>query len=257
MWLYPTYGIEAGWAGDVGSTADISSRILEMTRGLSEFAPSKSDWRFVDGEDFEVTPLAEATSNMASLLNRNIRDTGPGGPDPREGYAIVLIGSEDDNGTVAGNDLHVTAVVGSEWKNSLRFQVGDIRRPNDFGLITYPNYKAALETLAAAWPCPWAFAYTFDSSRRLGRARSAFDFAWIAYLSTALAEGLTLPTEIKSERTPGGGMLLSAVEAVIDQDDPDHMRRSQLLTEVLAERVGASGPGLADVKTLPPRAGPY
>ena len=257
MRVYPTYGIEAGWGGDVASTADISSRVVEMTRGLTQLAPTKKHWRFVDGEDFEVTPLAEATSNMASFLNRNIRDTGPGEPDPREGYMLVLIGSEDDSDTVAGNDLHVTAVVGSEWKNSLRFQIGDNRRPNDFGLITYPNYKAALETLTSTWPCPWAFAYTFDSSRRLAGARTAFDFAWIAYLSAALAEGLTFPAAIKSERTPGGGRLLSAVEAVIDPDDADHMRLSQLLATILAERVGASGPGLADVKTLAPRAGPY
>src|ERR1700723_706750 len=207
MSFFPTYCIQAEWGRDTVSPSDIRARIVEMLHGLGQLVPSKDHWRFVDGDDFKITPSAEATADIGPFLKRNIRATGVGKPDSREGYLLVLIGSEDDSDTVAGNDLHVMAVVGSEWSNSLRFQIGDTRHPNDFSLITYPIYKAALELLASVWACPGALAHTFDSSVRPARPRTPFDGAWIAYLSAPLVRDLIPPPEIVAEGTSGGGMI--------------------------------------------------
>jgi hypothetical protein len=257
MNLFPTYGIQSEWGGGgASSPTDIGASIAEMTRGLTKLAPTKSHWRFVDGEDSIITPLAEAMATMPTFLARNIRADGDE-TDPDDGYLLVLIGSENDSDTVAGNDLHVMGVVGSKWANSLRFQVGDIRRPNDFRLITYPIYKAALEVLATAWACPWAVAYAFDTSSRASRRTTAFDFAWIGYLSASLAEGLPASTEILTESTPGGGVILSAVEDVIDLGNLDHLRRSGVLTSIMSQRVGTDGLRSGSASLLPARSGPY
>jgi hypothetical protein len=109
MSFYPTYCIQAEWGRDTVSPSDIRARIVEMVHGLGQLVPSKDHWRFVDGDDFKITPSAEATADIGPFLKRNIRATGVGEPDSREGYLLVLIGSEDDSDTVAGNDLHVMA----------------------------------------------------------------------------------------------------------------------------------------------------
>jgi hypothetical protein len=257
MTFYPTYGIEAEWGRDILSASAIRARVLEMTDGLSELAPSKSHWRFVDGADFKVTPLAEAASDMASFLARNIRGDSGAEPDPEDGYVLVLIGSENDGDTVAGNDLHLTAVVGSKSSNSLRFQVGDIRHPNDFSLITYPVYKAALECIASVWACPWALAYTFDTSSPHTRRQTPFDVAWMAYLSAPLAQDMAPPPEIVAERTGGGGMVLCVAPTVIDPSSRDDLRRSRALASVMVERVGTNGPRTGSPTRWPARVGLY
>ncbi len=257
MKFYPTFGIEARWGDNALNPPDIEARIIEMTNELSNLAPAKSHWRLVDGSDLKAIPLAEVTADIGGFLKRNIRTTGGGDPDPDEGYLLVLIGSEDDSDTVAGNDLHVMAVVGSKWVNFLRFQVGDIRRPNDFNLITYPFYKTALELLASVWACPWALAFTLDGSSPRQQRQAPFDGAWIAYLSEPLARGLSRRAEVASERSPGGGIVLSAASAVPDSNSGDDLRRSRALASMMLERVGADGPRTGSSTLWPARVGPF
>jgi hypothetical protein len=129
---------------------------------------------------------------------------------------------------------------------------GGLQYPNDPRLVTHPIYKGALRTLADVWPCPWALAIdSAAKSRRAGdhpRNRSPFDIAWIGYLSAPLAANLKPPPELAAEPTPGGGVILSGVQAVIDQTNRDHVRRARLLERIVIERVGVTprpdiGPG--------------
>ena len=87
--------------------------------------------------------------------------------------------------------------------------------------------------------------------------RGSFKVAWIAYLSPALAAGLTPPPEIVCERTPGGGMILSAVLDRLDEANPEHMRRSRILEAIMMERVGTQEPPKVGAARLPARVGPY
>jgi hypothetical protein len=257
MKLFPLYGIEAKWGACPEAPKDIGVKVLEMIRRLQPLAPAKSHWKLVDMSVSEGLPLPTNELEMTALVQRNVIGADLGEPDPDEGYTVVAIGSETEGDSGAGDDVHVAARIGSKSKNVLRFQIGDIRHATNFNLVTYQNYKSALQVLASTWPCPWAFAYAFDTARPPKRGRTAFDFAWIAYLSAPLAEGLATPAGILSELTPGGGRLLRAADDVIDLSEVSHRRNSRTLAAILAERVGATGQGLADVKTLPPRVGQY
>jgi hypothetical protein len=48
-----------------------------------------------------------------------------------------------------------------------------------------------------------------------------------------LAGGLGLPREILTERTPDGGLLMTAAEERIDPDNPEHLRRARILAEAM------------------------
>jgi len=81
---------------------------------------------------------------------------------------------------------------------------------------------------------------------------------WIAYLSAPLAAGLTPPPDLFPEQTPGGGLILSAVKDQIDPTNPDHVRRSKILGEIMTKQ--AARPGLRGAiypGDFPPRVGPY
>ena len=76
-----------------------------------------------------------------------------------------------------------------------------------------------------------------------------FHMAWMPYLSAPLAKGLVPPPELIAEPTPGGGLLLVAAEERLDPTDPEHLRRSRMLAEIMIEWAGGSD--------KPARAGPY
>ena len=56
---------------------------------------------------------------------------------------------------------------------------------------------------------------------------SVFHVPWIVYLSADRAAGLTLALEILTERTPDGGLLMSATTERLDPTNPEHVRRSR------------------------------
>jgi hypothetical protein len=67
---------------------------------------------------------------------------------------------------------------------------------------------------------------------------SRFHIPWLAYLSAHLAAGIELPAEIKTERTPDGGLLMIAAEALLEPTDPEHLKRSRVLADIMIARAG-------------------
>jgi hypothetical protein len=60
-----------------------------------------------------------------------------------------------------------------------------------------------------------------------------FHIPWLAYLSVKLAADLKLAPEILTERTPDGGLLMTATEDRIDPDNPEHLWRARILAETM------------------------
>jgi hypothetical protein len=92
------------------------------------------------------------------------------------------------------------------------------------------------------WACANVFKMRDDKAPLLAGAPlfpySRFHIPWIAYLSASLASGLQLPPEIRAERTPGGGLLMSGTEERLDPTNPEHLRRACILAEIMIARAG-------------------
>lgn len=73
--------------------------------------------------------------------------------------------------------------------------------------------------------------------------RSIFHIPWIAYLSALLAFGIELPSEIRTERMPDGGLLMVATEERLDPDLPEHARRARILVETMIARAATGQAG--------------
>ena len=195
-----------------------------------------------------------------------------GVPCPEDGYCVVSTSSAVRSDRGRPDSLRLSANVGGRWRNRLEFKVGGDVEPPDLSLVTYRIYHGALAALAANWPCPWALAYAYTptgkpvgaggvyprTQEELYRSlRKPFEVAWIAYLSPSLAAGVAPPPEIAWQRTPGGGMILSAVQERLDQANPEHLRRSRVLEAIMDERVGRVGPYRSQAAELPARVEPY
>jgi hypothetical protein len=236
-----------------------------------------SNWLIWDRKLCAYVALADAAPAMTELVEHNmgLSDFEYGDPDPDRGYSVVVKGSEIPSEYGVPESINISLTVGAKWKGNVEFSMGDILSEPDPALITYSMYRGALEALAQAWPCPWALAYTWTPDhapveewdgvspiwevkpRTQEDFRRPFEVAWIGYLSAPLAKGLTPSPEIVWERTPGGGMILSAVRETIDQSNPEHMRRAAILEAIMNERVGVKGWAPIQHIEHPARVGPY
>ncbi|HEX8828991.1 MAG TPA: hypothetical protein VF778_12855, partial [Xanthobacteraceae bacterium] len=105
-------------------------------------------------------------------------------------------------------------------------------------------FRAALLATNVSWPPVWACAYAskmdYEKSPLFPGAElfpfSAFHIPWLGYLSAPLAAGLELPAEILTERTPDGGLLMSATEERLDPTVPEHWRRARVIAEIMIAR---------------------
>jgi len=61
---------------------------------------------------------------------------------------------------------------------------------------------------------------------------------WMSYLSAERAANIRAPAGIVTERTPDGGLLMIAAETRLDPQNPEHMKRSRAIAEIMIEDVG-------------------
>jgi len=142
--------------------------------------------------------------------------------------------------------MNLTITAGATRDNGLDLKAGWYLADPDPAIVTYAAFRSALVTMGSIWPCPWINAYVFSdtywtTSPVAGASPfpySMFHMAWMPYLSAPLAKGLVPPPELIAEPTPGGGLLLVAAEERLDPTDPEHLRRSRMLAEIMIERAG-------------------
>jgi hypothetical protein len=251
------YSMFARWLADDESPATMGARFLNTLDQLGPVDQAMSNWMFLDTVNYVVVPMAEVRPTITAFTEHNVSRDDYGEPDPREGYYLAARGAKIPSEFGTPQTVQVTVDAGSQWINQASFEVGAIGCPPDLALVTYPIYRRALEILASIWPCPWVDAYVFAPNfppLEPGVATPIeggprFRDIWISYLSPSLAAGFAPPADLVCERTPGGGLILSAVQERLDPANPEHMRRSSLLQEIMIERAGED--------EHPARVGPY
>ena len=260
-----TYTVGAMWLGGNLTPASIGERVLTSLRQFGPLSNAMDNWQL--GEGGVPTRLSDAAARMAEVVEHNVTIGDDNRADPDDGYGIICVGSAVPSEFGRPDSINLRAHVGGRFWNRFEFVVGESDTPPDLSLVTYPIYRGVLEVLAANWPCPWALAYAYVSKeptyapetqdQLYARLRRPFEVAWVAYLSAPLVKDLVPPPEIAVECTPGGGMILSAVQERLDPANPEHIRRSELLEAIMNERVGRFGRQLKQTVMLPARIGPY
>lgn len=250
------YSIRTHPAQNAGGPESIGDRFVRTLDALSESDPSVfTEWEIIDLHAKSSVPLAAARSRIGVMLKNNVVRDQMGEPDPNYGYDAMAYTRVEDR----SRGIHLWINAGGKRNGQVWLQTGAPNFPVDLSIVTFPIFKAALLALVANWTLPWTSAHAFRSNYAMvpvhGGAgyklesrpmlpeeptfpESPFHIPWLAYLSAPLAAGLKVPSDIQTERTPDGGMLMIATEDRLDPAKPEHLRRARILAETMIARTG-------------------
>lgn len=237
------YGISARWRVEPTTPAVLGERFLRTVEAIAAAAPEAGTWEVLSMRTMDGLTIEEARRTIAELVEENVVEDEDDGPQPEQGYWLVSATSP----VPTPRSLQLSATVGGKFGDSIEFEAGGEDTPPAYKMVTYPLFRTALLSVIALWPSAWANAYAFrmdydEAPSAPGvppHPYSIYHLPWLSYLSAPLAEGLTLPDGIMSERTPDGGLLMIAAEERLDPTNPDHMRRSRQMAKIMIERAGA------------------
>lgn len=254
------YWAIANWGDDGLRPPAIAARVLDMLDRTSHLVPAGQQWFVIDKRRMRYAPV---TQSLPDIVATNEIPGDFGEPNPGWGYDASMFTLSDDNGPPSAKSLSLSVTAGSNSLNGIHFEIGGSRYPPDYDSLTYPTYRDMIGAIAEVWPCPWIFARNIRSPKVHPPADVAvnrpvkppFGAAWIVYLSSPLAKGLSPPSKLVSEPTGGGGMFLSTARTLLDQSSADQMHRSRLLEKIALERIGV-GRGGGFPQSTPIRVGP-
>jgi hypothetical protein len=254
-----TYSIRFSVPKNPQSPASIGAKFVDTLDALSRIDPTIfTNWAIMDFPAMAALPLESSRSQIAAIIERNVERDDWDDPEPAGGYTAN--GFTADVAESRSIDLRIKA--GGKDMGEINLETGDYKVYPDPAIVTYKMFKAALLAINAIWPSAWACAYAFRSeSTRVPEVdapgvvsyslvdvpmipseptfpRSLFHVAWFAYLSPELAAGLKLVPEILAERTPDGGLLMSAATERLDPLNSEHRRRARVLVETMIARTG-------------------
>ncbi len=252
-----TYFIRSAWKERIETPGAIGVKFANTLDTLTDIDPIFAGWEVFDHRNRSSLPLSAARPRITQIFETNVGRSDFGNPLPDRGYsASAMAGEFRDPRSVT---FSVNA--GGRWDNRMELQFGEYNVPPDLTVITYPLFKKALLAINAIWRTPWLCAQAFRSgtvavpmdfggvqASRIDSVvqvpldptfpKSIFHVPWIAYLSAELAASVTLAREILTERTPDGGLLMSATTERLDPTNPEHVRCARILAETLIARTG-------------------
>jgi immunity protein 52 of polymorphic toxin system len=232
------YDIRSGWRGRVETPAAIGEKFLKTLDALSAIDPVLfANWQLTDLRAMSSLTLEEARPRVVALIEKNVVRDDFRKPSPIYGYhAVASVGQFKDP-----RKVRMDVDAGGKFDGGTLLDFGEWDVPPDPVIITFPLFKSALLAINAIWQPPFAWACAYESDyweQPLRFPYSRFHMTWLGYLSAHLADGVQMPLEIKSERTPDGGLLMIAAEQRLDPTNPEHWQRARILAEIMVSRTG-------------------
>lgn len=237
------YSIRSSLPGRSEKPAALGVKVLATLDSLSGIDSSIfTNWEVIDLPERASLPLAAARARIGTIVENNVARDDLKEPEPRSGYTAVAFTSTADR----SREIFLTIKAGGNVRGETWLQAGQHKIFPDSLVVTYPLFNAAMLSINAIWPPSWACASAFRMDYYQAPLLpgmplfpySVFHIPWFAYLSASLTAGLKVPAEILTERTPDGGLLMTATEDRLDPTNPDHVRRARVLAEIMIARTG-------------------
>ena len=171
--------------------------------------------------------------------------------DPDGGYWLYAGNMMRPSGRSGSDVVRIGFCVGGKWVDHGAFEIGSEGAPREPGPspLILSLYKGALLAIVEVWSSPpWANArcrHLGPKARvaaRPGAVRPTLGFRGChgsPYLCAERAAKLAaLAFDLMTERTPDGGLLMTATMDRFDPTNPEHMRASLRLAEIMIEHGG-------------------
>ena len=250
------YDITAAWGPRPQSPEEIGAQWLKAHDAISRIGPRFTGWRLADSESGRLISIDEARPQITQIVHVGVWPDEWDNPDPDEGYSVRSTTAQGgDEPTIGPRDLEYGAKLGSKWNNYACLTMGGLGWAGDLSAVRYPEMRALIWAFASSWGAPWVNGGIKDSgigsyeemardsffSSPNGPQRRPYGRPWVSYLSAERAIGLVIPSSLVSERTPDGGILISATKDQFNPENAGQLGRSRLLSEILMERGGNPG----------------
>lgn len=226
----------------VESASAVGDKFLRSLSALSLIDPVFSNWLLWDAVEKTSVPLDQACKAITAFVEKNVVRDEDDEPLPEDGFHLFASNFEYGNSRTMG--LSVTAG-GGQYLNQATLKAGSYKTPPDASIVTYPIFKRSLLALISIWPCPWARVLVTHPdgqwiSQSIGGFNSVYQqqrlMTWMGYLSAERAEGLDAPSDLLTEQTPDGGLLMIATEERVDPTNTDQMKRCGALAAIMDDR---------------------
>jgi hypothetical protein len=240
----PNYTIIAAWRRSE-TPEEIAPKFLRTLDEIERIDPRLRDWvtsdELVEGSDYPI-PRDDIVAWIRSKMNEN----GMHVRDPEAGYVLLAV---SDHGAASGLPVCIFPCPGGKWRSTVLFEVGTSDFPPEPGDVSFSLFKAVLLTIVSIWEPPWATARCSIWDSPVPKSPpgvppfpySGYQRPWIAYLNAERAAGVEVPSEVSTERTPDGGLLMIATEETLDPDNAAHMRPSRLMAQIMIDHAGEPG----------------
>lgn len=258
-----SYAVRGEWAGPADEKPIVTgAKFLQTLDTLNGIDPVFSgwqvyrNWQIAEDDQPRSLPLDTARNRITEIVESGISRDDFNEPTPGYGYIV--------GATFGARGARRVAF--SAWTGNQTFELkfGEWNVASDLSMVTYRVFKGALLAISAAWDAKWAYAHAVRQDKvkvpvafgggvpafRIESPppvpidptfpKSIFHVPWIIYLSGRRAAGLKLTPEILTERTPDGGVLMSATKDRLDPTNPEHVRRARVLAETLFACTGYS-----------------
>lgn len=257
------YFVRGQWPGSANEKPAVTgAKFLQTLDLLSANDPLFShwqinrNWKADEDEQPRLVSIDIARNRIEEIVESGVSRNGLGSPMPNYGYRVVAIA-----GARGPRRVTFAARTGNQ---SFELSFGERNLAADLSIVTYALFKAALLAINAVWDAQWSCAQALRNdvvevpialghgipAFRMDRAIqvpldptfpiSIFHIPWVAYLSAVCAAGLTLGGDILTERTPNGGVLLSATTERLDPTNPEHVRCARILAETMIACTGSA-----------------
>jgi Immunity protein 52 len=219
----------------------IGTKFLSSLDALSSIDPLFAKWKVLDLPAMDTLPLAVARPRIAAMLEKNVVRNDFDQPEPTSGYSAIGV----TDTAIPSRIVTLSVGAGGVVRDEMMLHVGDFLYPTDPLIVKYSVFREALLATSGIWQPTWGAVSAFrgdyaEEPMFPGEPLfpySAFHIPWIVYLSPARTVGLALPAEIRSERVPGGGLLLTVTDDPFDPINPEHLRRARILTEMMLTHI--------------------
>ncbi len=214
--------VNTGWhvrPDDAASVARCFQQYLDRLGAVDEVL---SAWRIGSG----YIPYGAIRHAMTAFVGRNVEIGEDGEPDPQDGFSIRAASTDERQ------RFSVMGTAGRAYRypmaNELYLRT-DSNHPADTTVVTYPLMKGIVLATIAAWrpDCCAAHSSALEPEPSDGQFRKA----WMTYVPPAHVGGVDLVGVPFAERTPEGGLLLSATDRTFDAADSAHLAGAQRLYE--------------------------
>jgi hypothetical protein len=222
--------------------AVIGAKFLHTLDALSRIDPLLANWKVLDLPAWASLPLSAARTRIATIVENNVVRNDDGHPEPASGYSAIGV----TDTAIPSRIVKLSVGAGGVARDEMMLNVGDFLYPTDPLIVKYGLFREALLATSAIWQPTWATVSAFKGDYAEEPIvpgaplfpYSAFHVPWIAYLSPARAVGFPLPAEMRTERAPDGGLLLTVTDEPFDPTTPEHLRLARILAETMIAHVG-------------------